>query len=36
MPVMMAEGRKVTTIEGLSADADHPVQKAWMAVGVAG
>jgi isoquinoline 1-oxidoreductase subunit alpha len=24
-------GRKVTTIEGLSADADHPVQKAWLA-----
>ena len=24
-------GRKVTTIEGLSADADHPLQKAWIA-----
>jgi isoquinoline 1-oxidoreductase alpha subunit len=24
-------GRKVTTIEGLSADGPHPVQKAWLA-----
>jgi len=24
-------GRKVTTIEGLSANADHPLQKAWVA-----
>ena len=24
-------GKKVTTIEGLSADGSHPVQKAWMA-----
>ena len=24
-------GRKVTTIEGLSADSSHPVQKAWLA-----
>jgi isoquinoline 1-oxidoreductase subunit alpha len=24
-------GRAVTTIEGLSADASHPVQKAWLA-----
>jgi isoquinoline 1-oxidoreductase alpha subunit len=24
-------GRKVTTIEGLSANADHPLQKAWIA-----
>ncbi len=23
-------GKKVTTIEGLSADGSHPVQKAWM------
>ena len=34
MPVMMAEGREVTTIEGLSANADHPVQKAWIALDV--
>ncbi|HEV8394902.1 MAG TPA: (2Fe-2S)-binding protein [Vicinamibacterales bacterium] len=24
-------GKKVTTIEGLSADASHPLQKAWIA-----
>ena len=24
------EGKKITTIEGLSADASHPVQKAWI------
>jgi len=24
-------GRAVTTIEGLSADSSHPVQKAWLA-----
>jgi aerobic-type carbon monoxide dehydrogenase small subunit (CoxS/CutS family) len=24
-------GKKITTIEGLSADGSHPVQKAWMA-----
>jgi isoquinoline 1-oxidoreductase alpha subunit len=26
-----AAGRKVTTIEGLSANGDHPLQKAWIA-----
>jgi aerobic-type carbon monoxide dehydrogenase small subunit (CoxS/CutS family) len=31
MPVMMAQGRQVTTIEGLSHNGDHPVQKAWTA-----
>ncbi len=25
------EGRKVTTIEGLSSDGSHPLQKAWVA-----
>jgi isoquinoline 1-oxidoreductase subunit alpha len=25
------QGRKITTIEGLSADGSHPVQKAWVA-----
>lgn len=25
------EGRQVTTIEGLSEDGDHPVQRAWIA-----
>jgi len=33
-PVSAAVGRKVTTIEGLSADGDHPLQKAWVEVGV--
>jgi len=28
-------GQSVTTIEGLSAQGDHPVQKAWMECGVA-
>jgi isoquinoline 1-oxidoreductase subunit alpha len=26
-----AEGREITTIEGLSADGSHPVQQAWLA-----
>ena len=30
-PVAMVEGRSVTTIEGLSADGSHPLQKAWVA-----
>jgi isoquinoline 1-oxidoreductase subunit alpha len=29
-PVRRAEGRRVTTIEGLSADGDHPLQRAWI------
>ena len=29
-PVSAAVGGKVTTIEGLSAHGDHPVQKAWL------
>ena len=30
-PVKMAEGKKITTIEGLSIDGQmHPVQQAWM------
>jgi isoquinoline 1-oxidoreductase alpha subunit len=28
-PVSTVGARKVTTIEGLSADGDHPVQRAW-------
>jgi isoquinoline 1-oxidoreductase alpha subunit len=28
-PVSAAEGRKVITIEGLSKDGSHPVQRAW-------
>jgi isoquinoline 1-oxidoreductase subunit alpha len=34
MPVMMAEGKEVTTIEGLSPAADHPVQRAWIKLDV--
>jgi isoquinoline 1-oxidoreductase subunit alpha len=30
LPVSAAEGASITTIEGLSENADHPVQKAWM------
>ena len=30
-PISAAQGRKVTTIEGLSADRSHPVQRAWIA-----
>jgi isoquinoline 1-oxidoreductase alpha subunit len=29
--VSEVNGRTVTTIEGLSADSNHPVQKAWLA-----
>ena len=31
MAVDSLSGRKVTTIEGLSAHSDHPVQQAWIA-----
>ena len=30
-PVAMVEGKSVTTIEGLSSDGSHPLQKAWVA-----
>ena len=30
-PVGAAAGKKVTTIEGLSADGSHPLQQAWVA-----
>jgi aerobic-type carbon monoxide dehydrogenase small subunit (CoxS/CutS family) len=33
-PVSAAAGRKITTIEGLSADGDHPVQRAWVELDV--
>ena len=33
-PVSAVAGKKVTTIEGLSATNAHPVQKAWMEVDV--
>src|SRR5262245_34948621 len=34
MPVSAAAGKRVVTIEGLSADRSHPVQKAWVALDV--
>lgn len=34
MPVKAVEGRSVTTIEGLSPDASHPVQRAWREANV--
>jgi isoquinoline 1-oxidoreductase alpha subunit len=34
-PVAAAAGKQITTIEGLSADGSHPVQRAWMALNVA-
>lgn len=33
-PVTAAEGKEITTIEGLSADGSHPVQQAWMEMDV--
>jgi isoquinoline 1-oxidoreductase alpha subunit len=33
-PAAALEGTKITTIEGLSADGEHPLQKAWVAEGV--
>lgn len=30
LQVSQAEGMNITTIEGLSEDGDHPVQKAWL------
>jgi isoquinoline 1-oxidoreductase alpha subunit len=30
MPISSMAGKKVTTIEGLSKDGSHPVQKAWV------
>ena len=30
-PVSQVAGKKITTIEGLSRDGNHPVQKAWIA-----
>ncbi len=33
-PVSAVEGKKITTIEGLSPDGDHPVQKAWAELDV--
>lgn len=33
-PLSRAAGRSVTTIEGLSPDGNHPLQRAWMELGV--
>jgi len=30
MPIAQASGKKVTTIEGLSRNSSHPLQKAWI------
>ncbi len=30
LPVSAVANKKITTIEGLSANGDHPVQKAWL------
>lgn len=30
LPVSSAEGAKITTIEGLSENGEHPVQQAWL------
>ena len=35
LPMSGLGGRRVVTIEGLSGDASHPVQRAWMAANVA-
>jgi isoquinoline 1-oxidoreductase alpha subunit len=34
-PVAEAQGKRITTIEGLSEDGDHPVQRAWLELDVA-
>ena len=31
MPVSLVEGKSITTIEGLSPNGSHPLQKAWIA-----
>jgi isoquinoline 1-oxidoreductase alpha subunit len=33
-PMARANGRAVTTIEGLSKNGEHPLQKAWVELGV--
>lgn len=35
LPVSAVANKKITTIEGLSENGDHPVQKAWLEVDVA-
>src|SRR5439155_23313978 len=33
-PVSSVAGKRITTIEGLSSDGSHPLQKAWMEIDV--
>ena len=33
-PIRRAENKSITTIEGLSKDGSHPLQKAWVELGV--
>ena len=33
-PISSVAGKSITTIEGLSADATHPVQQAWLELDV--
>jgi aerobic-type carbon monoxide dehydrogenase small subunit (CoxS/CutS family) len=35
LPISALVGMEITTIEGLSAKGDHPVQKAWLDIDVA-
>ena len=35
IPISAAANKKITTIEGLSENGDHPVQKAWLELDVA-
>lgn len=32
LPLAAAAGRSITTIEGVSSDGDHPIQRAWIAL----
>jgi isoquinoline 1-oxidoreductase alpha subunit len=34
LPVSAVTGQSITTIEGLSENGDHPVQKAWLEIDV--
>jgi len=34
LPISYAAGKKVTTIEGLSEDGSHPLQRAWTEIDV--
>ena len=34
LPASAAVGKQITTIEGLSVDSSHPVQQAWIEIGV--